>query len=54
MLPQSMQKTAAVNYEVAKDAIAAAPFHIDIADDLKPVMLHAIMETEQSGRLAGT
>ena len=38
--------------EVEKVAISAAPLQIEASDDLRPVMLQAIKETEQRFRAA--
>mmetsp|Transcript_93948 Transcript_93948/g.289726 ORF Transcript_93948/g.289726 Transcript_93948/m.289726 type:complete len:1988 (+) Transcript_93948:65-6028(+) len=52
MMPAAMEKVDAAEDEVEKVAIAAAPLQIDTADDLRPVMLQAIKETEQRVRAA--
>merc|ERR1719215_2312574 len=52
MLPAAMEKVDAAEDEVEKVAIAAAPLQIETADDLRPVMLQAIKETEQRVRSA--
>jgi len=52
MLPAVMEKVDVAEDEVEKVAIAAAPLQIDTADDLRPVMLQAIKETEQRFRTA--
>jgi len=54
MLPPAMEKTDAAEDEVEKVAIAAAPLQIDTGDDLRPIMLQAIKETEQRVRAAQT
>merc|ERR1719223_1887162 len=52
MMPAAMEKVDAAEDEVEKVAIAAAPLQIETADDLRPVMLQAIKETEQRVRSA--
>jgi|EP00927_Polykrikos_kofoidii_P053582 hypothetical protein len=52
ILPIVMEKVDSAEDEVEKAAIAAAPLNIDTADDLRPVMLGAIKETEQRCRAA--
>ncbi|CAE8715701.1 unnamed protein product, partial [Polarella glacialis] len=52
MLPAALEKVDAAEDEVEKVAIAAAPLQIECADDLRPVMLQAIKETEQRVRAA--
>lgn len=52
MMPAAMEKVDLAEDEVEKVAIAAAPLQIDTADDLRPVMLQAIKETEQRVRAA--
>jgi len=52
MMPAAMEKVDVAEDEVEKVAIAAAPLQIDSADDLRPVMLQAIKETEQRVRAA--
>lgn len=52
MLPPAMEKTDAAEEEIEKVSIAAAPLQIDSADDLRPVMLQAIKETEAKVRAA--
>eukprot|EP00421_Protoceratium_reticulatum_P021516 CAMPEP_0168382326 /NCGR_PEP_ID=MMETSP0228-20121227/13338_1 /TAXON_ID=133427 /ORGANISM="Protoceratium reticulatum, Strain CCCM 535 (=CCMP 1889)" /LENGTH=584 /DNA_ID=CAMNT_0008395459 /DNA_START=66 /DNA_END=1817 /DNA_ORIENTATION=+ len=52
MLPAAMEKVDTAEDEVEKVAIAAAPLQIDTADDLRPIMLQAIKETEQRVRAA--
>jgi hypothetical protein len=52
MLPVAMEKVDTADDEVEKVAIAAAPLQVETADDLRPVMLQAIKETEQRVRAA--
>jgi len=52
MMPAAMEKVDVADDEVEKCAIAAAPLQIETADDLRPVMLEAIKDTEQRVRAA--
>jgi len=52
MMPAAMEKVDVAEDEVEKVAIAAAPLQIDMTDDLRPVMMQAIKETELRVRAA--
>lgn len=52
MMPTVMEKVDNAEDEVEKCAIAAAPLKIDSSDDMRPVMLQAVKETEQRVRSA--
>eukprot|EP00931_Biecheleriopsis_adriatica_P064024 TRINITY_DN38888_c0_g1_i1.p1 TRINITY_DN38888_c0_g1~~TRINITY_DN38888_c0_g1_i1.p1 ORF type:complete len:1979 (+),score=598.34 TRINITY_DN38888_c0_g1_i1:91-6027(+) len=52
MMPAAIEKVEGAEDEVEKVCIAAAPLQIESGDDLRPVMLSAIKETEKGVRAA--
>jgi len=52
MLPAAMEKTDKAEDEVEKVTIASAPLQVEAGDDLRPVMMQAIKDTEQRVRVA--
>ncbi|CAJ1439870.1 unnamed protein product [Effrenium voratum] len=52
MMPELVEKIELSEDEVEKVTIAAAPLHVDSGEDLQPVMLQAVKETEKAVRSA--